>query len=139
MAYWLFKEEPSCYSFEDLQRDGGTVWDGVGNNLALKHLREVKSGDRVFYYHTGKVKAIVGMMQVTKRAYPDPEKDDPRYVVVDVQPAKPLPRPVTLSEIKADRRFADFALVRISRLSVMPVTRPQWQAIETMAKNSPSG
>lgn len=137
MAYWLFKEEPDHYSLEDLFRDKRTVWDGVENNLALKHLRAVKKGDRVLYYHTGKVKAVVGEMEVVKGAYPDPTRDDERLVVVDVKPVRRLPRAVSLAEIKANPLFADFALVRISRLSVMPVTEEQWAELERMA-NSPA-
>lgn len=136
MAYWLFKEEPTHYSFEDLERDGRTVWNGVRNNLALKHLREVGKGDHVFLYHTGKEKAVVGVMEVVKGAYPDPEAADARLVVVDVKPLRRLPKPVPLAEIKEDKRFADFALVRISRLSVMPVNGVQWKAIEVMARES---
>jgi predicted RNA-binding protein with PUA-like domain len=134
MAYWLFKEEPSHYSFDDLVRDKKAVWSGVANNLALKHLRSVAKGDRVFYYHTGDEKAVVGVMEVTRPAYADPAEDDPRLVVVDVKPVDRLKRPVTLAEIKANPKFADFALVRISRLSVMPVTGAQWTEIERMAR-----
>ena len=135
MANWLFKEEPTHYGFTDLVRDRKTVWDGVRNNLALKHLRDVKKGDRVFYYHTGKEKAVVGVMEVTRGAYPNPEEQDERFVVVNVNPVAPLSKPVALSEIKADKRFADFALVRMSRLSVMPVTTDQWKWIEQMARS----
>lgn len=134
MAYWLFKEEPTHYSFDDLENAGHTVWDGVRNNLALKHLREVEKGDHVFFYHTGKEKAVVGVMEVVKGAYPDPEADDARLMVVDVKPLRRLARPVSLGEIKGDERFAEFALVRISRLSVMPVSNAQWKAIEAMAR-----
>ena len=134
MAYWLFKEEPDHYSLLDLFRDKRTVWAGVENNLALKHLRSVHKGDRVLYYHTGKEKAVVGVMEVVKDAYPDPERDDPRFVVVDVKPVLRLDRPVPLAEIKANSIFADFALVRISRLSVMPVTNEQWAEIERLSK-----
>ncbi|MBI3463576.1 MAG: EVE domain-containing protein [Planctomycetes bacterium] len=137
MNYWLFKEEPTHYSFDDLMRDKRTVWDGVENNLALKHLREVRTGDRVFFYYTGDQKAIVGAMEVVKPAYPDPKQDDPRLVVVDVKPIARLKRPVTLTEIKANPKFADFALVRISRLSIMPVLPGQWAEIERMAAQSP--
>jgi predicted RNA-binding protein with PUA-like domain len=133
MAYWLFKEEPTHYSFDDLLHDKKAVWNGVQNNLALKHLRGVQKGDRVLFYHTGDEKAVVGIMEVTKSAYPDPEADDPRIVAVDVKPVARLPRPVTLAEFKANPRFADFALVRMSRLSVMPVTAEQWTEIEGMA------
>ncbi|HET6324483.1 MAG TPA: EVE domain-containing protein [Planctomycetaceae bacterium] len=134
MAYWLFKEEPEHYSLEDLFRDKRTTWAGVGNNVALKHLRSVQKGDHVFYYHTGKEKAVVGVMEVVKGAYPDPERDDPRFVVVDVKPISRLDRPVSLAEIKANPKFADFALVRMSRLSVMPVTDKQWAEIERLSK-----
>lgn len=133
MAYWLFKEEPTHYSYDDLVRDKKTVWDGVRNNLALKHLREVKKGDLAFYYHTGNEKEVVGVAEVVRGAYPDPEQEDERFVVIDVKPKSRLPKPVPLTAIKADKRFADFPLVRISRLSVMPVTPEQWKWIEAMA------
>jgi len=134
MAYWLFKEEPDHYSFEQLLRDKRTVWAGVENNLALKHLRSVQKGDHVFYYHTGKEKAVVGVMEVVKDPYRDPKRDDDRFVVVDVKPVRRLDRPVSLAEIKSNPRFADFALVRISRLSIMPVTDEQWTEIERLSK-----
>lgn len=137
MAYWLFKEEPGHYSLDDLFRDKRATWAGVENNLALKHLRSVQKGDRVLYYHTGKEKAVVGVMEVIKGPYPDPARDDPRFVVVDVKPVSRLDRPVSLAEIKADPQFADFALVRISRLSVMPVSDKQWTQIERLSKQSP--
>jgi predicted RNA-binding protein with PUA-like domain len=134
MAYWLFKEEPDHYSMEQLFHDKRTVWDGVENNLALKHLTSVQKGDRVLYYHTGSEKAIVGVMEVVKGPYRDPTRDDDRFVVVDVKPLRRLNRPVSLAEIKADPNFADFALVRNSRLSVMPVTGEQWAEIERLSK-----
>lgn len=134
MAYWLFKEEPDHYSLEDLFRDKRTTWAGVENNLALKHLRSVKKGDHVLYYHTGKEKSVVGVMEVVKGPYPDPERDDERLVVVDVKPVSRFRRPVSLAEIKANPKFADFALVRISRLSVMPVTDAQYAEIERLSK-----
>ncbi len=124
---WLFKEEPSHYSFEDLQKDGRTVWSGVKNPLAQKHLRSVRKGDRVFYYHTGDEKAIVGIAEATRDAYSDP--GNPAMAVVDVRPVERLPKPVPLSEIKASGRFASFPLVRIPRLSVMPVSDTEWKAI----------
>jgi predicted RNA-binding protein with PUA-like domain len=136
MAYWLFKEEPDHYSLDDLFRDKRTVWAGVENNLALKHLRSVKKGDHVLYYHTGKEKSVVGVMEVVKAPYPDPARDDDRFVVVDVKPIARLGRPVSLAEIKANPKFADFALVRISRLSVMPVTAAQYAEIERLSKQS---
>jgi len=134
MAYWLFKEEPGHYSLDDLFRDKRATWAGVENNLALQHLRSVQKGDRVLYYHTGKEKAVVGVVEVVKGPYPDPARDDPRFVVVDVKPVSRLDRPVSLAEIKADPQFADFSLVRISRLSVMPVTDKQWAEIERLSK-----
>jgi len=137
MANWLFKEEPDHYSLDQLFRDKRTVWAGVENNLALKHLRSVQKGDRVLYYHTGKEKAVVGVMEVVKGPYPDPARDDDRLVVVDVKPVRRLDRPVSLAEIKANPIFADFALVRISRLSVMPVSTEQWTEIERLSKQSP--
>ncbi len=138
MAYWLFKEEPDHYSLEDLFRDKRTVWRGVKNNLALKHLRSVKKGDHVLYYHTGAEKAVVGVMQVVKGPYRDPLGDDARFVVVDVKPVRRLDRSVSLAEIKSNPKFADFALVRIWRLSVMPVTDAQWAEIERLSKQGAS-
>ena len=134
MAYWLFKEEPDHYSLDDLFRDKRTVWAGVENNLARKHLRSVQEGDDVLYYHTGKERSVVGVMQVVKGPYPDPARDDARFVVVDVKPVRRLDRPVSLAEIKSNPKFADFALVRMSRLSVMPVTDEQYAEIERLSK-----
>ena len=130
---WLFKEEPTHYSYSDLARDGKTSWTGVRNPLAQKHLRSVQKGDRIFFYHTGKEKAIVGTATVSKTAYPDPKDKSGSLVVVELAAGKPLERPVTLAEIKADKRFADMPLVRIARLSVQPVTDAQWKMIETLA------
>lgn len=130
---WLFKEEPTHYPFDELVRDGKTVWSGVRNPVAQKHLRSVKKGDRIFYYHTGKEKAVIGIARAGADAYPDPKDRSGKSFVVDVLPGRKLPRPVTLAEIKAEPAFADFALVRISRLSVMPVTDAQWKRIEGMA------
>jgi predicted RNA-binding protein with PUA-like domain len=130
---WLFKEEPSNYSFDAFMQDGRTVWSGVRNPVAQKNLHAVRKNDRVFYYHTGKEKAIVGIARAVRDAYPDPDDSSGKAAVVDVEPVKALARPVTLAEIKAERSFADFALVRISRLSVMPVTDAQWKRIEAMA------
>jgi len=130
---WLFKEEPSHYSFDDLKRDGTTLWDGVDNNLARKHLRNVKQGDRALYYHTGNERAIVGEMTVVEGPMPDSASSDPKAVVVRVRPVKAWPRPVTLAEIKAEPLLADWDLVRNSRLSVMPVSADQWQRLEELA------
>jgi predicted RNA-binding protein with PUA-like domain len=130
---WLFKEEPESYSFDALVKDGHTVWSGVKNPLAQQHLRAVRKGDRIFYYHTGKEKAVVGIAKALADAYPDPKDKTGKAAVVDVAPAKKLPRPVTLAEIKADPAFKAFPLVRISRLSVMPVTADERARIERMA------
>src|SRR5947209_3364506 len=127
---WLFKEEPSHYSFDMLANDEKAVWSGVRNPLAQKHLRSVKKGDRIFYYHTGEVKAIVGIARALTDAYPDPEDKTGKAHVVDVEAVKKLARPVTLAAIKADPAFKDFALVRMSRLSVMPVSDAEWKRIE---------
>jgi predicted RNA-binding protein with PUA-like domain len=126
---WLFKEEPTHYSFDAFVRDGKTVWSGVKNPLAQKHLHAVKKGDRIFYYHTGDEKAVVGIAKALGDAYADPEDATGRRAAVDVAPVKKLRRPVTLAEIKSDRAFRDFPLVRISRLSVMPVSDAEWTRI----------
>ena len=131
---WLFKEEPSNYSFDALVKDGKTVWSGVRNPLAQKHLHAVKKGDRIFYYHTGGEKAVVGIAKALGNAYPDPTDKTGKPAVVDIAPVEKLPRAVTLAEIKADNAFKDFALVRISRLSVMPVTDADWGRIVAMAE-----
>ena len=128
-ARWLFKEEPSHYSFDRLQEDGRTVWSGVRNNLALKHLRRVERGDLILFYHTGEEKRVVGVMRAASGAYPDPEERDDRLAVVDVEPVKKLKRPVTLAELRADPRLKGFDLFRISRLSVMPVPEDFWNEI----------
>ena len=130
---WLFKEEPSNYSFDELVKDKKTVWSGVKNPLAQKHLRSVKKGDRIFYYHTGDEKSVVGIAKALGDAYPDPQDQTGKAHVVEVGPVKKLARPVTLAEIKADAAFKDFALVRISRLSVMPVSDAEWGRIEKLA------
>jgi predicted RNA-binding protein with PUA-like domain len=136
---WLFRQEPSCYSFDDLERDGTTTWDGVNNNLARKHLRNVKKGDRVLFYHTGKDKAVVGEMIAVSDPTADPKSDDPKSVVVKVQAVRRLPHPVSLARIKKDAFLADWDLVRMSRLSVMPVSPRQWQRIEELANEPAEG
>jgi predicted RNA-binding protein with PUA-like domain len=138
MKTWLFKEEPTHYSFDALVKDGGTEWSGVRNPLAQKHLRSVRRGDRILYYHTGDEKAIVGVARAAGDAYTDPSDAAGKLAVVDVTPVGKLPRPVTLAEIKADRRFADFPLTRIPRLSVMPVSDREWADIERLAKSQPA-
>jgi predicted RNA-binding protein with PUA-like domain len=134
MARWLFKQEPSCYGLDDLERDGETAWDGVNNALARKHLRMVKPGDRVFFYHTGDEKAVVGEMKVVAAAQSDPASDDPNAVVVKVAFVKRLKNPVPLAAIKADTTLADWDLVRLARLSVVPVSTEQWKRVEELAK-----
>ena len=131
---WLFKTEPSTYSWADLERDRRTVWDGVKNALALKYLAAVATGDEVLVYHTGDEKAAVGIAKVVRGAYPDPKQKDARLVVVDLQPVKALARPVALGEMRANRELAGFDLLRLPRLSVMPVSAEQWAVIMEMAR-----
>ena len=130
---WLVKEEPLNYSYSQFLTDRTTVWAGVRNPVAQRNLREMKKGDRVFFYHTGKEKAVIGTATVSKTAYPDPK--DASLVVVELAAGKALKRPVTLAEIKADKRFTDMPLVRIARLSVQPVTDDQWEMIEAIGKS----
>ena len=131
---WLVKEEPSNYDFARFQKDGRTVWSGVRNPVAQKHLRSMSPGDRVFYYHTGKEKAIVGTARVAGAPYPDPATGDGSLYAVDLTCDAALSPPVTLKAVKADQRFADFALTRVPRLSVMPVTDAQWMMLEALAR-----
>ena len=133
---YLVKEEPANYNYDAFVKDGGTTWSGVKNPLAQKHLRSVRKGDLVFYYHTGDEKAIVGIAKATSHAYPDPADKTGKAHVVDVAPVKKLKRPVTLAEVKADKRFAAFPLTRIPRLSVMPVGEAEWAAILTMSERA---
>lgn len=130
---WLVKEEPSNYNFAQFRKDKRTAWSGVRNPVAQRNLRAMQKGDRVFYYHTGDEKQIVGTAKVAATATPDPADSTGRLCVVELACEAPLPAPVTLKAIKADPRFADFALVRIARLSVMPVTDQQWGWIEKLA------
>ncbi len=131
---WLFKEEPANYSFEDLLRDGRTSWTGVRNPVAQKHLRSVEKGDRIFFYHTGNEKAVIGVAKAAAAAYQDPADLTGKLYAVDVLPVRKLGRPVTLAAVKADTFFASFALTRIPRLSVMPVTDDEWDRIEGMSR-----
>ena len=131
---WLVKEEPSNYNFAQFRKDRTTIWSGVRNPVAQRYLRSMTKGDRVFFYHTGNEKAVVGTAKVAGAPYPDPKDPDGKLYVVELAADAPLPAPVTLKAVKADPRFADFALVRVARLSVMPVTDAQWKAIEAMAK-----
>jgi len=135
MAYWLFKQEPGCYSYADLERDRTTVWDGVSNHLARRNLRQVKPGDRILFYHTGKEKAVIGEMRAVSSPHADPKSDDPNSVVVEVQAVRQL-HPVTLGQIKDDPQLANWDLVRLPRLSVVPVTEVQWQRVEQLSKEA---
>ena len=132
---WLFKEEPSSYSFDQFTKDGGTSWAGIRSPLAQKHLRSVRKGDRILYYHTGNEKAVVGTAQATSDPYPDPKDKSGKLVVVDVAPIQALKRPVTLAEIKASTAFTSFPLTRLPRLSVMPVSDAEWKEIERMSRD----
>jgi predicted RNA-binding protein with PUA-like domain len=132
---WLFKEEPDHYNFADLQRDGSTVWDGVVNAAARLQLRKVKPGDRVLYYHTGNERAIVGEMRVVEGPLADPTSDDPKAVAVKVEAVRRWPRSVTLAQIKAEASLAGWDLIRLPRLSVMPVTAQQWRQVEELANS----
>jgi len=132
MPFWIVKTEPSTYSFDDLERQKRATWDGVKNPVALKHIKEMKPGDMVMIYHTGDQKAIVGLADVVSHPYPDPK--DPKLTVVDLVPGTRLTQPVTLAAVKADKAFADLGLVRMGRLSVMPVSGEQWRRILGMSK-----
>ena len=131
---WLFKTEPSEYSYDDLERDKKTVWSGVSNNLALKHLREVRQGDHILIYHTGDERAIVGLAEAISDAYPDPKENDEKLVVVNIKPKRRFDRAVTLAEIKNAEALKDFDLVRLPRLSVMPVNDAHWAALQELLK-----
>jgi predicted RNA-binding protein with PUA-like domain len=135
LVKWLVKEEPENYSYARFLKDGSTVWAGVKNPVAQRNLRSMKKGDRVFFYHTGKEKAVIGTATVLVPAYPDPKDNTGRLVVVELSAGKALKRPVTLAEIKADKRFAQMPLVRIPRLSVQPVTDDEWEMIEAMSNH----
>lgn len=135
MAYWLMKSEPEAYGWANLVRDGGTEWDGVRNNAARLHLRAMKKGDEAFLYHSMSDKAVVAIMRITREAEPDPK--DQNWVSVRVEPVRALPRPVTLSEIKAEPRLAKMELIRQSRLSVAPVKEEEWRLILKMASAAP--
>lgn len=132
-AFWILKSEPSVYSFAQLQQDGRTVWDGVRNPQALSNIRAMQAGDRVLFYHTGDEKALVGVARVASAPYADPAAGDPKLVVVDLVPEHPLPRPVPLAAVKADKSFADLPLVRQGRLSVSSVPATQWARLLELA------
>lgn len=134
MEYWLVKTEPETYSYHDLVKDKKTVWDGVRNFQARSNLKKMKAGDTVFVYHTGDVKAIVGIASVSKAGYPEPA--DQEWVAVDLVPVKKLKKPVTLAQIKADKRLSDMKLVRAARLSVQPVTEAEFELITGLSEGN---
>jgi predicted RNA-binding protein with PUA-like domain len=133
MAYWLLKSEPDVYSYQDLARDKTTEWDGVANNTALIHIRNMKKGDLALIYHTGEVRAAIGIAEVISEPHPDKQLNDPKMAVVTVKAKRALKHPVTLAQIKADPAFAGFDLIRIGRLSVVPVPEKMWKRIEQMS------
>ena len=134
MGKWLLKTEPDCYSWADLARDKKATWDGVTNALALKHIRTMKKGDLALIYHTGDERQAVGIAQITTAPYPDPKEDDEKLAVVDLKPVKPLETPVPLDVIKSDPAFSGWDLLRISRLSVVPVPDAMWDRLEELSK-----
>lgn len=134
-SYWLVKSEPAKYAFADLQRDGRTVWDGVRNNAAASHLKAMRTGDQVLYYHSQEGLAVVGVAEVTREAFPDATDPTGRFVAVELTPVRPLPRPVTLAEMKAEPALAGMEMIRQSRLSVSPVRAQEWAAILQMAES----
>ena len=132
MAYWILKTDADTYPFDQLERERRTVWDGVTNALALKHIRSMAPGDAVLIYHSNVGKELVGLARITSAPYPDPKGKDPKLVVVDLEAERRLPKPVTLAEVKADPAFSDLGLVRMSRLSVIPVPAEQWKKLLQM-------
>jgi len=134
MAYWLFKSEPDVFSWEDLVKTGktGSEWTGVRNFTARNNMREMKKGDRGFYYHTGGEKAVVGVCEVVKEAHPDSTDDSGQWDCVDIRAVEKFKQPVTLAAVKADKKLAGMALVRLGRLSVQPVTEAEWKAVSGM-------
>jgi predicted RNA-binding protein with PUA-like domain len=134
--YWLIKSEPSAYSWEQFQKDGKTVWSGIRNYAARLHLRSMKKGDEIFFYHSNEGLDIVGIATVVKEAYQDPTTDDDRWLAVDVKPVRKMKKPVTLDQIKKDKRLQDMALIRISRLSVQPVKDEEWKAIMELSEKT---
>lgn len=129
MQYWLVKQEPEEYSWDRLVAEGGTGWTGVRNYQARNHLRAMRRGDGVLFYHSGRQRAVVGIARVQREAYPDPTASEPDWVAVDLEPVRALARPVPLAEIKADPDLRQMALIRQPRLSVMPVSPSQWKRI----------
>ncbi|MBS1666578.1 MAG: EVE domain-containing protein [Bacteroidetes bacterium] len=134
MAYWLVKSEPSTYSWDQLEKDKQTSWDGVRNYAARIHLRAMKKGDETFYYHSNEGKEIVGIAKISKEAYPDSTAKEGDWVAVEIKPFKKLKNPVSLETIKQDKRLKDMALVRLGRLSVQPVTEKEWEIVMSLAE-----
>ncbi|MDX6710311.1 MAG: hypothetical protein QOH96_1327 [Blastocatellia bacterium] len=134
-SYWMVKQEPETYSWTDFVNDGRTDWSGVRNYQARNNLREMKNGDRVLFYHSGKDKAVVGLAEVVKSAYKDPTADDPQWVAVDLKPIKPFATPVLLAAIRYDKRLSQLPLIRQSQLSVMPLTKDEFDVIVTMGNS----
>ena len=130
---WLLKTEPNEYSYTDLEKENTAVWDGVKNALALKNMRTMRTGEEVFIYHTGKERRIVGVAQVANTAYPDPKLTDVKRLVIDIRAVRKLPEPITLAQIKQDEKFAGFELIRLPRLSIVPVLPQYWQRLLEMA------
>lgn len=133
-GHWILKTEPSTYSFDRLAKERRAVWDGVTNALALKHIRSMAKGDEACIYHTGDEKALVGLARIVSDPYPDPKGNDPKLAVVDIEAGDRLPHPVTLATIKADPAFAELGLVRMSRLSVVPVPAEKWKRLLSIAR-----
>ena len=133
MAHWLVKSEPAKYAYADLERDGKTVWDGVRNNAAALHLKAMKNGDQVLYYHSQEGLDVVGIAKVVKEVFPDASDPSGRFVAVELAPVRALKRPVTLAEMKAEPKLEGMAMLRQSRLSVSPVSDAEWATILTMA------
>src|SRR5262245_15251335 len=127
MNRWLLKTEPGTYSWDDLMRERKTTWDGITNPVALKHIRAMSKGDEALFYHTGGERAIIGIAEIASAPYPDPKSKDERLVVVDLKPRRKLARPVTLDQIKSDKTFSGWDLLRIGRLSVVPVPEAMWK------------
>ena len=136
MAYWLLKSEPFKYSWDMMVRDGRTHWDGVRNHQAAINLKAMQVGDQAFFYHSNEGKEIVGIVEIVRTAYPDPSDPAGRFVMVDVSPVRPVARPVTLAEMKASPELSELALIRQSRLSVVPVSDAHWSLILTMAQEA---
>ena len=134
MNYWLVKQEPNSYSFSDFQKEGKTDWTGVRNYTARNNLKAMKKGDKVFYYHSGDDKAVVGLATVSKTHFPDPTAEGDTWVAVELEAGKPVKNPVTLAAIKANPKLKDIALVRLSRLSVVPLTKDEYEEVLSMSK-----